>query len=128
MVLALGKRKRRSEVTEDEATPASAADEEASTKLQALLRKHFEAKFEPLPESRPLPVDDVGVVGDFSDESNVSEWEGLSDEGESHAEVVEHTTSIALRDEMSKEELKLFMVRAVSSPWEASHRANCTLV
>lgn len=104
----LGKRKSRN-------TEPAISEEEA----QAIFRRHFEAQFKPLPEqSKPKTavVDDVAATD--SDESDESEWGGISDEededdmSEPSVEVVDHTSSTTHDPTaaMSRRELKAFMV------------------
>ena len=110
MPVALGKRKRRAEIADDGSDQKSSLNNGESQDLQALFRKHFEAQFEPLLETRPTPVPVAeNEEGNVIDESG-SYWEGLSEEEEANAPLVQYTTSRTARPEMSREELKAFMV------------------
>ncbi|ROT38339.1 hypothetical protein SODALDRAFT_351412 [Sodiomyces alkalinus F11] len=107
MASVLGKRKSRN-------TELSISEEEA----QAIFRRHFEAQFKPLPEqpkSNPQIADDD--LATDTDESDDSEWGGISDEddgdgsSEQSVEVIDHTSSNTHDPtvSMSKRELKAFM-------------------
>lgn len=77
---------------------------------QEIFRRHFEAQFNPLPESRKLPEVADTVYDESAEES---EWSGIPDE-EDDVQVVKHSeTSI---ETMSKEQLKSFMVRIFFIP------------
>lgn len=117
----VGKRKREAIVvsrsTEQEEAPA--ADPVDS---HDLLRKYFEAQFEPLTTTQISAVS-VSRTEFKEDESSDSEWDGISDGAEESydeddqapevtLEVVDHSTSHKMtRDELEKELRKQFMVR-----------------
>ena len=106
----LGKRKRRASLN-DSASPEP-TDTASSEHLQALFRKHFEAKYKPLPPLEVARGPTASVASDACD-SEESEWEGL-DNGDGPGEsvpVVEHITRPKMGgDEVSKAEGKMFMV------------------
>lgn len=106
----LGKRKRSASNT----ATILAEDSSSSSQedLQEVFRRHFEAQFQPLPDQQPLVPSTPTISAELDPEANNSDWDGLStDEEEAHIEVVEHITlSKAERAELSKEELKSFMV------------------
>ena len=109
MAPALGKRKRRDQITDLGSSRESTAQEE-SANLQALFQQHFESTFEPLPGSfaRPLlaPKDTRA-----SDEEPETEWDGFSEHGEEYAETLHYATSVPSKAEVSKDEFRTFMVR-----------------
>lgn len=106
----LGKRKRSAPNTAmilpEDSIPSSQEN------LQEVLRRHFEAQYQPLPDQQPLVPSTPTTSAESEPEANISDWDGLStDEEEVHIEVVEHMAlSKAERAELSKEELKSFMV------------------
>lgn len=93
-------------------TSRESTAENNSTDLQALFRQHFESTFEPLPASFSQP----SIVHDFdvkaADLDLESDWDGFSDHGVEHAETVHFATSTPSIMDVSKDELKMFMVRA----------------
>lgn len=66
----LGKRKARA--------PAPERSEAELEAAQALFRKHFEAKFDPLPEAAPVRAEQENEEDLRSESSDDSEWDGLS--------------------------------------------------
>ena len=110
MAPALGKRKRRDQVTDLESSRESTVDED-SAHLQALFRQHFESVFEPLPGSFARPFLVPVLHTKTSDEEPESEWDGFSDHGEEHAETVHYATSAPPKADVSKGEFRTFMVR-----------------
>lgn len=117
----LGKRKARPEPQEDD------------TDAEAIFRRHFEARFQPLAETATTSTREPAR----EDSDDESEWGGLSDDGEDEGfedqddgdldsdesdaamdedeavlEVVDHSVSQAPQAAaMSKREMKAFMVR-----------------
>ena len=108
MATTLGKRKRRTaEVTQDHARDDSENSESSEVDAQELFRRHFEAKFKPLPvvkEAEKL------VEAQEDDSEEESDWDGISEDEQAAVEVVEHTDAQSRMALMSKEELKVFMV------------------
>ncbi|WEW56568.1 pre-rRNA processing and 40S ribosomal subunit assembly [Emydomyces testavorans] len=113
----LGKRKR-------EATVVSRSAEPKEDPLTVppdshdLLRKYFEARFEPLetqPQKEVSAADFIDIVSE--DDSSVSEWNGISDDDEDSAqalkatpEVIDHSTPYtSTKDDCEKELRKQFM-------------------
>ena len=85
---------------------------------QELLRKHFEARFEPLEQIAPTRHDEPdtssGPVTEEEEEEN-SDWDGISNsDDDAVPEVVEHTDSYrrSRGDGMDKLARKEFMVRS----------------
>lgn len=111
MASALGKRKRRDQITDLESSREALADED-STNLQALFRQHFESTFEPLPGSSAHPPLVHKLDTKATDEGIESDWDGFSEHGEEHAETVHHATSAPSKADVSKDEFRTFMVRA----------------
>lgn len=101
MAVTLGKRKRRS--------PSGNSTDESDTDAQAIFRRHFEARFKPLPElSRPAGK--VELVTELEDE--VSEWSGIESEMEEEfkIQVVQNSTPNGILDKPSRADVKAFMV------------------
>ena len=109
MAPVLGKRKRRDQITIDERNQPSAVDNESN--LQALFQQHFESTFEPLPSSVVRSQIANNVDTQRSDEEVESDWDGFSDSGEEHAEVVQCAGSALSEADISRDEFKTFMVR-----------------
>ena len=109
MAMILGKRKRRTLKTYKE-DQGEGRDESGSAELDAqeLFRRHFEAKFKPLPVVKKVETVVEEVPVDESKED--PDWDGISDDGCGAIEVVEHTDAQSRIALMSKEELKAFMV------------------
>ncbi|KIW09568.1 uncharacterized protein PV09_00441 [Verruconis gallopava] len=115
MAITIGKRKREvgsskpRKATQVEESDSSAAEEEA--RLKAIFRRHFEAQFKPLPESK-LHNQSVEVVPDAENE-NEDDWQGFSSEEESTpVQVVEYNemkVDRGLDATVSKKELKAFL-------------------
>lgn len=106
MAIALGKRKRRS--------PSENSTDESDTDAQAIFRRHFEARFKPLPElSRPAAK--VEPVTALEDEA--SQWSGIESDKEEEVKVhiVQHSTFYGLREKPSRADEKAFMVTARAS-------------
>ena len=110
MAIMLGKRKRRSQLDEEAAGTEGTSNGSNDGDLQALFRKHFEAQFEPLPDTQHTPVPLASDIEKGNDGESTSDWEGLSDENEPAMELIQHTTPWTARPEMTKEEYKIFMV------------------
>lgn len=111
MAPALGKRKRRDQISDTETNRKSAADD-SSASLQALFRQHFESTFEPLPCTFARPPLVHNIDDKSSDEELESDWDGFSELDEEHAETVHYATSAPSKADVSKDEFKTFMVRA----------------
>lgn len=115
----LGKRKRETQVV-SKPRIAGESHEGAVTppvNTNDIFRQYFEAQFAPLPEQPAADVtneeeDDSDVSGD---ESNASEWSGISDTEEriTVVEVIDHVSNKADEDdEFHRARQKAFMVSA----------------
>lgn len=113
----LGKRKRDTQVVSRE--KAGSEDHDSMTGRTAntndVFRQYFEAQFAPLPEqhnaSSVEESEDESVVSE--NESDISEWSGISDTGDPVAvvEVVDHVSkSTDEKDEFHRARQKAFMV------------------
>ena len=105
----LGKRKRTG-VAGTRGFMGKAIEESGTSEMDAqdLFRRFFEAKFKPLPMMRKV----AKVIDIQEDDSeDMSDWDGISEDGQAAVQVVEHTDSLSQMALMSKEELKVFMVR-----------------
>ena len=112
MAVILGKRKRRTQI--EELDPQVVADTNADTgeERQELFRKHFEAKFAPLPRLLRQNIERQTTETHTLKDEEVSDWEGLSDgDDDTNVQVVVHNISIGTtRADVPKDELKTFMV------------------
>lgn len=116
MATTLGKRKRRTaESTKEDRRDSSEDSGSAEVDAQELFRRHFEAKFKPLPVVKK--VEKAAEEDSEDDSEEESNWDGISEGGEV-VEVVEHTDTQSRLALMSKEELKAFMVcQFLAIPW-----------
>ncbi|KAF1983379.1 hypothetical protein K402DRAFT_361068 [Aulographum hederae CBS 113979] len=132
MAVALGKRKReavrvgRRALSEEH---EGSDESESEADMQEIFRRHFEARFEPLPE-QPKPTEEEESDEDDDEEmvGKESEWEGLSSGPEDEIEVVEHALNIPGGDgeeTLSKKELRAFM--SAKPPSAVSIAASSTL-
>ncbi|KAL9034776.1 MAG: hypothetical protein Q9180_005221, partial [Flavoplaca navasiana] len=107
-----GKRKRRVHITEPDYSQDAGEQAADVDRLQALLRQHFEQKFESLESSLPASSQDHFLndsLGAADDDS--TDWNGISDEDGEEAEalVVDHQSTGKNRIDFSREDLKRFM-------------------
>lgn len=102
-------------------------EEEEELNAAEIFRRHFEARFKPLPDVKEKKGGKKGTVVAEEDEDEDEEWGGLSEGSEDDEEeedsddddgvkrrkidVVEHTSAVSA-PKMSKAELKAFMVRS----------------
>ena len=110
MALKLGKRKRREEFIDEDVMPGQLLDKNTANKMHIVLRRHFEAAFEPLADHHTLPAAATGVDADSSEVESGSDWDGISDGQSDIAEVIDHAKSSLSKAEVPIEELKTFMV------------------
>lgn len=110
MASTLGKRKRRVvKSPEDDRQGDDEVSESFEQSAQEIFRRHFEAKFKPLPQvEKPTKVVEEELE-DTAEED--SEWGGISDTEEDDVQVVDHTDRLSRMATMSKMELKSYMVR-----------------
>ena len=105
--MALGKRKRRDQIGLSDSSADTSTDENAAD-LQARLRHHFEAEFEPL-EGIALSIKNVEAEAPESTDLE-SEWEGLSDvDDDEGPQIIHHQISRAAENEAPSSELRAFM-------------------
>lgn len=108
MAPTLGKRKRLAAGTvKDDGREGSEGSGSSEVDAQELFRRHFEARFKPLPVVKKAEKVIEVQEDEFEEESD---WDGISEDGEGGVQVVEHTDAQARMALMSKEELKAFMV------------------
>lgn len=110
MALKLGKRKRREELIDEDVTPGQLLDKNTASEMHNVLRRHFEAAFEPLADHYTLPAAATSIDADSSEAESGSDWDGISEGQSDSAEVIDHAKSSLSKAEVSKEELKTFMV------------------
>lgn len=104
----LGKRKRRGQILATKSDESPKLDGKESSKLQALFRQHFEASFEPLDKfCLSNKQEAIEAQPDFTE----SEWGGISDEEQVNTQIIEFHASEMSKTNISKDELKTFMVR-----------------
>lgn len=109
MTSKIGKRKRRIvEATKNDAIDDAGFPESFNEAAQEVFRRHFEARFKPLPKVQKLIEAVAQAPDDVSEEG--SEWGGISDEEGSSVPIIEHTDARAQMATMSKAQLKAFMV------------------
>lgn len=111
MTAILGKRKRREHIETSDTDPGPKESVDNSHHLQQLLKQHFEARFEPL-EADDRILEKAGASDeDIKSDASEGDWTGLSeDDGQVDALVVDYKNFEETRVDVSKEELKLFMV------------------
>ncbi len=118
MAVTLGKRKR-AELEQHEKTekdPQGDSDAPEGEDLQAIFRRHFEAKFKPLP-TPAKPKEEA--IDDLEEEltENESDWEGISEDEEAAVEIVEHSGFTDASSLLDRQAQKAFMVRHTSVPF-----------
>ena len=114
MALKLEKRKRRKELIDEDVTPGQLLDKDTASEMHNILRRHFEAAFEPLADDHALPAAATSIDADGSEVESGSDWDGISEGQSDSAEVINHAKSSLSKAEVPKEELKTFMVSANS--------------
>lgn len=111
MTRLLGKRERRDQFLNPGSEAKSRFDGDANQHLHDLLQQHFESKFKPLKGSNQKVHKQQRVIASSpKDETESgSDWTGIPEEEES-PQVVHYHMSQSSRVDVSKEELKTFMV------------------
>jgi hypothetical protein len=111
MAIILGKRKRvhRVDLQERSSSPESSQNS-GREDLQAIFKRHFEAKFKPL-DPEPEKTKMVEQIEDVLDEDEDSGWEGINSSEEAAVEVIEHSASRVVNERARKDELRAFMVK-----------------
>ncbi len=80
MTPTLGKRKREAVQASSKSRKTSSDSEEISLEdAQAAFRRHFEASFKPLPETRITVKEPKQISTSIDAEDEESEWDGISD-------------------------------------------------
>lgn len=105
----LGRRKHRGQILATESDKRLKLDGKEPSKVQALFRQHFEATFEPL-EKFCLSSSHQEAI-EIQPDLTESEWEGISDEEQVKTQIIEFHGSEMSKTDISKDELKTFMVR-----------------
>jgi hypothetical protein len=113
MAPTLGKRKRRDELADKDDDPGESAKDQSTNELQNLLRQHFEAAFEPLEESQTKTQTADITQADTSDSEAELDWSGFSEDEKDGVEIIHHSSSRTSKADVSREELKTFMVSYV---------------
>lgn len=105
MTTLLGKRKRRAPPLSSP-SPSESADEEA---IRARFQRHFEAQFKPLPTTTKTTAPEI--LTESEDESDDSDWSGVSSSPGPNVTVISHTTPASQAEELGldKQELKAFL-------------------
>jgi hypothetical protein len=108
MTVVLGKRKRRELLNSQGIESPDAIN---SAHIQALFKKHFEEKYEPLPETAPAATlhhnADIPTLSSTEDSDS---WDGLSDGEHNYVQIIEHSTSSQSQTTTTRQERKTFMV------------------
>lgn len=118
MASMLGKRKRetikvsKKQVEAENSQEAIGSDSE-ELDVQEIFRRHFEARYAPLPIA-PKKVKAVEQTAEENSEE-ASDWDGISNAEDGGVQVIEHTEAQSRMAAMSKEELKSFMVNTSHS-------------
>lgn len=112
MTVVIGKRKRREHLSEPKHSQEVEKQPDYNSRLQALLRQNFENRFEPLESCDPVSGQDTFLIDDPGSEKDPTEWSGFSDEDEEKADatVVDYQNIGKTRVDISKVDLKSFMV------------------
>lgn len=112
MTVVIGKRKRREHLPESKHFQEVEEQLNYDSRLQAVLRQNFENRFEPLESCDPVSGQDTFLIDDPGSEKDPTEWSGFSDEDEEKADatVVDYQNTGKTRVDISKEDLKSFMV------------------
>ena len=112
MTTVTGKRKRRVHIAEPGYSQDAGEQAADVDRLQALLRQHFEQKFESLESSLPASSQDHFLNGSLGADDDSTDWNGISDEDGEEAEalVVDYQNTGKNRFDSSREDLKRFMV------------------
>ncbi|KAK4985196.1 hypothetical protein LTR28_002198, partial [Elasticomyces elasticus] len=111
MAVILGKRKRRTALKQENSESSGGSDAED---IQAAFRTAFEAKFRPLDIERPVVKPAIVTAQEDVEEEGEAEsdWSGIS--GDEDVEVIEHALPLAGDEQMTKQEMRAFMVHAKS--------------
>ena len=112
MALKLGKRKRREELKDEDVTPGRLLNKDNASDLHNILRRHFEAAFEPLAGHQTLPAATTKIDPEGLEAESESDWDGISEGQSDSAEIINHAKSGLSKAEVPKAELKTFMVSA----------------
>lgn len=115
----MGKRKYRGHVDSPTNIPALSSVDIDLDEVQTLFRQHFESTFEPI-ESKP-PQSSYPANNEIDEHlvSSESDWDGLSENGDSEKPtvVVQDSRHRSARAEATKEEMKRYMVRSSQSSY-----------
>ena len=110
MTPTLGKRKRRDRLLESATVENKLQNEEAEIEIQALLRQHFEDRFEPL-DARPSTIHASDNRDEIASVQSDSDWDGLSEEESESPRTIIHKSELGTsKVAVSRDELKTFMV------------------
>ncbi|OCL09118.1 hypothetical protein AOQ84DRAFT_431443 [Glonium stellatum] len=109
MAINPGKRKRvtREDLQKRSSSPESSQNSETED-IQAIFKRHFEAKFKPLdPEHKKTKI--IKQVEEAQDEDRDSDWDGIISSEEAAVEVIEHSALRVVNERAEKDEIKAFM-------------------
>ncbi|KAL6713111.1 pre-rRNA processing and 40S ribosomal subunit assembly [Lecanora helva] len=108
----LGRRRRRADLAGDDIDSAGQDDDQE--RLHTLLQQHFEYTFEPL--ERVIDGNEIIEKLETPDAAAQSEsdsdWDGCSEDDERAVKVVHHSADLSSKSEVSRRDLKNFMVWA----------------
>lgn len=109
MAPTLGKRKRQTPKAPENDSHDDNNAESFQLDAQEILKRHFEARFKPLPQVEKAKIVEEEKLEDSSEKD--SEWDGISeDEEQNNVQIIEHTDTQPRIATMSKNILKSYMV------------------
>jgi hypothetical protein len=107
-----GKRKRVGNTqwrSKNDAYPSS-SDTDDHDRIQEIFRQHFEAKFKPLPESKPQGSTQLEDESEEDENIEEEEWLGCSSDGDDAVIEIDYTNTFDSVPHGGKNEYKAFMV------------------
>ena len=84
--------------------------EQRENELATLCRQYFEANFEPLPPLQLSGSTDVTLASQDASTDDETDWEGLSDQDDGLAKVIDYSAAKEGESGLSRDEFKSFMV------------------
>lgn len=100
-----GKRKRRYKLNSDDENEDSRSED-----YSILFQRHFETKFKPLDMQPEVCLNDESLEQTSASSDPESAWSSLSNDEGSNAEIIDYRVSKDIPSNLSKTELRSFMV------------------